>query len=194
MKARGQGRRMRSAASSGTVLIVVLWVCLGLVSLTLVFGNTMLIAFRGTDNAVAGRQADQAIEGAVRYAQFLLANTEERGQLPLLENYVWERVPVGEAWFWYLSRSPSPDSSQEQVFGLLDEASQYARGAGRYVDLLLTSIKKAQVRVELERAEREELTGSGRHRHLLSAEVLYEHDVRFTLHRLVEDPASVWRQ
>jgi DNA uptake protein ComE-like DNA-binding protein len=115
---------MRSAASSGTVLIVVLWVCLGLVSLTLVFGNTMLIAFRGTDNAVAGRQADQAIEGAVRYAQFLLANTEERGQLPLPENYVWERVPVGEAWFWYLSRSPSPDSSQEQVFGLLDEASK----------------------------------------------------------------------
>jgi len=124
MKRGTEQRRARSPRSSGTVLIVVLWVCLGLVSLTLVFGQSMLMAFRGTDNAVAGRQADQAIEGAVRYVQFLLVNAEVPGQLPLPEDYVQERVPVGEAWFWFLGRPPSPDSSQDPSFGLVDEASK----------------------------------------------------------------------
>lgn len=114
----------RVGGCSGTVLIVVLWVCLGLVSLTLIFGQSMLMALRGTDNAVAGRQADQAIEGAVRYARYLLANAEVPGQLPLLEDYVQEGVPVGEARFWFLNRPASPDSSRSLVFGLLDEASK----------------------------------------------------------------------
>jgi len=124
MRRPGRQGRGSGQTRSGTVLIVVLWVCLGLVSLALVFGHSMLMALRGTDNAVAGRQADQAIEGAVRYAQFLLINAEVPGQLPLPEDYVRERVPVGEARFWFLNRSASPDDSRVPVFGLMDEASK----------------------------------------------------------------------
>ena len=40
----------------GSVLIVVLVVCLGLVSMTLVFSHAMLLAYRGADNELAGRQ------------------------------------------------------------------------------------------------------------------------------------------
>ena len=62
------------AGRSGSILIVVLWACLGLVAITLTFGHSMLMTYRGTDNDLAGRQADQAIEGAARYAQTPLSN------------------------------------------------------------------------------------------------------------------------
>jgi type II secretory pathway component PulK len=109
---------------SGSVLIVVLWVCLGLVSVTLVFGHSMWMALRGADNELAGRQADQAIEGAARYALFLLSHLEERGQLPLEQTYQAERVPVGDAWFWLLGRPEAADGVSRPVYGLVDEASK----------------------------------------------------------------------
>lgn len=118
--AEGAPRRRQA----GTVLIVVLWVCLGLVSLTLVFGHSMLMAFRGADQTLAGRQADQAIEGAARYVEFLMANLEVPGQLPLREDYVWEKVPVGEAVFWFLGRPGERSVASDPVFGLVDEASK----------------------------------------------------------------------
>jgi DNA uptake protein ComE-like DNA-binding protein len=108
----------------GSVLIVVLWVCLGLVSLTLMFGHSMWMALRGADNEWAGRQADQAIEGAARYAAFLLNNLEVRGQLPLELTYSAEQVPVGDAWFWFLSRPEDESAANRPVFGLMDEASK----------------------------------------------------------------------
>ena len=47
-----------AAHARGSVLIVVLVVCLGLVSITLVLGHSMLMAYRGADNEIAGRQAE----------------------------------------------------------------------------------------------------------------------------------------
>ena len=122
-----QHRRLpatRLPAERGTVLIVVLWVCLGLVSLTLVFGHSMLMAFRGTDDLIAGRQAEAAIDGAARYASYLLASTSFPGQLPLPETYVREQVPVGEAHFWFLGRPATLQGASEPVFRLIDEASK----------------------------------------------------------------------
>ena len=58
----------------GSVLFVVLWASVGLVSIALLFGHAMLMTYRGADNDLAGRQADQAIEGAVRYAESLFVN------------------------------------------------------------------------------------------------------------------------
>jgi DNA uptake protein ComE-like DNA-binding protein len=113
-----------AGTSRGSVLIVVLWVCLGLVSVTLTFGHSMWMAFRGADNDLAGRQADQAIEGAARYALFLLSNLEERGQLPLDQSYYAEQVPVGDAWFWFLARPEEQDRLNRPVFGLMDEAGK----------------------------------------------------------------------
>ena len=50
----------------GSVLIVVLWASVGLVSIALLFGHSMVMTYRGADNDFAGRQADQAIEGGIR--------------------------------------------------------------------------------------------------------------------------------
>lgn len=120
----GGARRVGSPGERGTVLIVVMWVCLGLVSLTLVFGHSMMMAFRGADDWIAGRQAEAALEGAVRYASYLLANSSVVGQLPLPETYVREEVPVGDARFWFLGRPATLEGAGEPVFRLLDEASK----------------------------------------------------------------------
>lgn len=108
----------------GSVLIVVLWASLGLVSLTLLFGHSMLMNYRGTDNELAGRQADHAIEGAVRYATFLMEHTEQPGQFPDVTLYHSEAVPVQEAMFWFLGRSHETQTGTIREFGLVDEASK----------------------------------------------------------------------
>jgi DNA uptake protein ComE-like DNA-binding protein len=106
------------------VLIVVLWASLGLVSVALLFGHSMLMAYRGSDNDLAGRQAEQAIEGAARYAESLLTNATTPGALPDELDYENEAVPVGEATFWFLGRSLDTTDSNTRFFGLVDEASK----------------------------------------------------------------------
>ena len=64
------------------MLVVVLVICLGLVSLVLVFSHSMLMAYRGADNELAGRQAELAIEGAARYAMALMSNVANPGDFP----------------------------------------------------------------------------------------------------------------
>src|SRR5688572_16859844 len=118
--------RAHPFSERGSVLIVVLWVCLGLVSVTLLFGNSMLMAYRGSDNDYAGHQADQAIEGAARYVQYLVMNAETPGVLPDLTTYESEAVPLGEATFWMLNAASANETTTafEPVFGIVDEASK----------------------------------------------------------------------
>jgi DNA uptake protein ComE-like DNA-binding protein len=108
----------------GSVLIVVLVVCLGLVSLTLVFGHSMLMAYRGADNGTAGRQAEQAIEGAARYVEYLMSNVTTPGTMPDITTYQSEQVPVGDAFFWFIGEPLPTDPVNTPAFGLVDEASK----------------------------------------------------------------------
>jgi hypothetical protein len=70
---------MRERAS---VLIIVLWVCIGLVSIALYFANSMTYELRASDNRVSGLAADQAIEGAARYVSYVLSNFATNGAVP----------------------------------------------------------------------------------------------------------------
>src|SRR5205823_5907413 len=108
----------------GSVLIVVLVISLGLVSIALLFGQSMLMAYRGSDNDLAGRQADQAIEGGARYAEYLMSTVETPGQLPDPMTHEAEALPLGEALFWFIGRPSETDSGTTPVFGLVDEASK----------------------------------------------------------------------
>ena len=54
--------------------MIVLWIAFGLVSLALYFANSMNFELRASDNRVSALAADQAIEGAVRYINYLLAD------------------------------------------------------------------------------------------------------------------------
>jgi DNA uptake protein ComE-like DNA-binding protein len=113
-----------SAPRRGSVLIVTLWASLGLVSVALLFGHSMLMTYRGADNDLAGRQADQAIDGAIRYAETLFISPTTPGEFPDLTTYSGEAMPVGEATAWFLGRAQDSANGTIREFGLVDEASK----------------------------------------------------------------------
>ncbi|HZJ17845.1 MAG TPA: hypothetical protein VFD27_22515, partial [Chthoniobacteraceae bacterium] len=114
----------RQISADGSVLIIVLLVSLGLVSVTLLFAHSMVMSLRGSDNDLAGHQAEEAIEGAARYAQLLMTNVEKPGTFPDIITYDSEELPVGEASVWFIGQNPLPDTDTVPVFGLVDEAGK----------------------------------------------------------------------
>ena len=85
---RFEGRRGEQAS----VLIIVLWIAIGLVSIALYFANSMTYELRASDNRVAGLVTDQAIEGASRYVGYVLSNFATNGNMPDLTQYSAEAV------------------------------------------------------------------------------------------------------
>ena len=108
----------------GSVLIIVMWTCLGLVALTLYFANSMSSELRAADNRVTEIEARQAVAGGIRYAGYILANFATNGAVPNVADYKSEALPVGEAQFWMIGRDNSQTPTSEPVFGLIDEASK----------------------------------------------------------------------
>jgi len=111
-------------SQSGSVLIIVLWVCIGLVSIALYFANTMTYELRASDNRVSGVVADQAIEGAARYVSLVLLNYATNGAVPDGSQFKCEAVSVGDAKFWLIGRDPNEGNSTEPYFGLVDEGGK----------------------------------------------------------------------
>ena len=110
--------------SQGSVLIIVLWVCIGLVSIALYFANAMTYELRASDNRVSGVMADQAIEGAARYVSLVLLNYATNGAVPDNTQFKCEAVAVGDAKFWLIGRDPAEGNSTEPYFGLVDEGGK----------------------------------------------------------------------
>src|SRR5687768_3223245 len=116
-------------ASRGSVLIIVIWICLGLVALTLYFANSMSSELRAANNRVAEIAARQAIAAGTRYAASVLTQYAVGGVVPDIEDYQSEAVQVGEdAKFWFIGSSydvlPSQQLSNEPYFALVDESSK----------------------------------------------------------------------
>ena len=113
---------------SGSVLIIVLWIAFGLVALALYFADSMNLELRASDNRVCAQSADQAIEGAARYINCVLATeiaNGSNGAVPGVATYVHEAVPVGDAHFWLIGRDTTNINSQTRMcFGLVDEGSR----------------------------------------------------------------------
>ena len=117
-----------SQNQKGSVLIIVLWVSLGLVSIALYFANSMTYELRASDNRVSGLAADQAIEGAARYVSQALSLYATNGAVPVNTEFSCESVPLGDAKFWLIGRDPAASLSSsaptEPYFGLVDEGSK----------------------------------------------------------------------
>jgi len=113
---------------SGSAFIIVLWVAFGLVSLSLYFGNSMVLELRAADNRVSGLGAEQAIEGAVRYINGILGNYAaygSNGVVPDRSGYLAEAVAVGESHFWLIGRETNTVFGPGALtFGLIDEGSK----------------------------------------------------------------------
>jgi len=116
--------RSQLLLESGSVLIVVLVVCIGLVSLTLLLGHSTLMAYRGSDNDIAGREADQAVEGAAQYAETIIQSGTTIGVMPDSTTYQAQAVPLGESYFWFIGEPDPTDNSNSVAFGLVDECSK----------------------------------------------------------------------
>jgi type II secretory pathway component PulK len=108
----------------GSVLIIVLWITSGLVSIALLFGYAMTLEYRASDNSLAGMQAAQAVESAVRYATYIITNAEEQGKLPDIDEYETEWVAMGESTFWFIGRSVGESMNDALVSGLVCESSK----------------------------------------------------------------------
>ena len=107
-----------------SVLIIVLWVCIGLVSIALYFANEMTYELRASDNRVSGLAADQAIEGAARYVSAALQNFATNGVVPDSTQIRCSAVPIGDAKFWLIGRDPAAGNNTEPYFGLIDEGGK----------------------------------------------------------------------
>ena len=124
MKLQHQQKQFEARRERASVLIIVLWVCIGLVSIALYFANTMTYELRAADNRVSGVMADQAIEGAARYISLVLLNFATNGAVPDNTQFKCEAVPVGDAKFWLIGRDPEEGNSTEPYFGLVDEGGK----------------------------------------------------------------------
>lgn len=116
--------RKGTPSQRGSVLIVVLWVAIGLVSIALYFANSMNYELTASDNRVNGLAADQAIEGAARYVTMVLQNYATNGALPDRARFKCTAVPVGDAQFWLIGRDPAANNPTEPYFGLVDEGGK----------------------------------------------------------------------
>lgn len=121
---RQPGTARVAGARRGSVLIIVIWVCLGLVALTVYFANSMSSELRAAANRVDEIAARQAVAGGTRYAAYVLGQFATNGAVPHIEDYKSEDLPVGDASFWFVGRDPNETATQEPVFGLVDEASK----------------------------------------------------------------------
>jgi len=115
---------MRPSNNRGTVLIIVMWIALGLVSVALLFGNSMMLEYRAAVASEAGLEADQTVESACRYVMYILKNQEEPGTIPSVEDYTPGGAFVGDACFWLIGRSGTDDKLNQPVFGLVNECSK----------------------------------------------------------------------
>jgi type II secretory pathway component PulK len=121
-------RAKTEARRRGSVLVIVLWIAFGLVSLALYFANSMNFELRASENRVSAQAADQAIEGAARYLNYLLAEQVANGSNGVflnLSDSLSQAVPVGDARYWLIGRDTNnPVGPGRLCFGLVDEASR----------------------------------------------------------------------
>ena len=119
-------RTRNGSDRTGSVLIIVLWIALGLVTLTLYFANSSSFELQAADNRTSGLSTEEAIDGAARYVTFVLANYATNGTMPDQTYYQTAAVPVGDAHFWLIGRDTNePPINPDQVsFGLTDENSK----------------------------------------------------------------------
>ena len=118
------GRCPALCQESGSVLIIVLWMAVGLVSIALYFANSMNYELTASDNRVNGLAADQAIEGAARYVTLILQNFATNGAMPDHTQFKCEAVPMGDAKFWLIGRDTGADNPTQPYWGLVDEGGK----------------------------------------------------------------------
>jgi DNA uptake protein ComE-like DNA-binding protein len=119
----------------GSVLIIVMWICLGLVALTLYFARSVDAELQAAANRAGDIEARQAAAGAMRYAAYILNNYAVDGVVPHsgiapdpTQDYHSAALPIGQnpgdPQFWFIGRDPNNAPTTSPVFSLVDESSK----------------------------------------------------------------------
>ena len=108
--------------SSGTVLIVTIWVVLVLAGLALVFARSIRVAAIVSANHVASLEAECISNGASEYVIAKLATSTEEETSILIENELYEGVELGKGYFWILHSNL--EDEREFDYGLTDESGK----------------------------------------------------------------------
>jgi len=119
----------------GSVLIIVLWICLGLVVLVLYFADSTNSELQAAANRVGEIEARQAVAAGTRYTAYILNNYAIDGVVPdsgippePTADYYSEALQVGDdpgdPRFWFIGRDVNNLPTTEPVFCLVDEASK----------------------------------------------------------------------
>jgi DNA uptake protein ComE-like DNA-binding protein len=123
-------------SDKGSTLVIVLWIAIGLVSLTLYFAQSMLYEIKAADHRVEGLAAEQAVDAGARYAIAIISSLETNGMVPGIGSYAHAAVPLSpraltaftdhtSAKFWFIGRDTNAEPvSRSVTFGLVDEASK----------------------------------------------------------------------
>jgi type II secretory pathway component PulK len=119
----------------GAVLIIVMWICLGLVVLVLYFADSTNSELQAAANRVGEVEARQAVAAGTRYAAYILNNYAIDGVVPAsgiapdpTADYYAEALQVGDdrgdPQFWFIGRDANSAPTTDPVFCLVDEASK----------------------------------------------------------------------
>ncbi len=119
----------------GSVLIIVLWICLGLVVLVLYFADSTNSELQAAANRVGEIEARQAVAAGTRYAANILNNYAIDGVVPDSgiapdpnADYYAEALRVGndtgDPQFWFIGRDVNNLPTTDPMFCLVDEASK----------------------------------------------------------------------
>jgi len=118
-------------AESGSVLVIVLMIAIGMIGISIYFANSMSLELRASDNRSSGLAAEQAIEGAARYVSSILSIYNTNGALPEVGEYSAEAVSLGTSMipdenphFWLIGRNNGGTIVTAPHFALVDEASK----------------------------------------------------------------------
>jgi type II secretory pathway component PulK len=125
----------RHPRQRGSVLIIVLWICLGLVVLVLYFADSVNSELQSAANRVGEIEARQAVEAGTRYAAYILNNYAIDGIVPdngippeQTTDYSSEALRVGDQagdpQFWFIGRDGNNPPTTDPVFCLVDECSK----------------------------------------------------------------------
>jgi len=88
----------------GSVLIIVLWIAIGLISITLYFADSMSMELHAADNRASGVAAEQALEGTARYVGWALASFATNGAMPTNILFTCDNIQIGDSRAWIIGR------------------------------------------------------------------------------------------
>jgi type II secretory pathway component PulK len=119
----------------GSVLFIVLWISLGLVTLVLYFADSVNSELEAAANRVGDIEAEQAVAAGVRYAAYILNNYAIDGVVPAngvppaqTTTYYSQALQVGDEpgdpKFWFVGRDANQQPTTDPVFCLVDETSK----------------------------------------------------------------------